>query len=256
VAGVQLEFPDDRMVIDALNQLATAHPEAQILVLSEYTFTGPVPPAVRTVVKKYHRYLVVGGARFVDDTRFYDTAFVIGPDGQDVFSQGKSVPVQFMADGLPADHREVWNSPWGKIGIAVCYDLSYARVMDDFVRQGAQGLIIPTMDLTKWGEYERRMLHGRMAPTRSAEYGIPLFTVWSSGVSQLTNRAGQVIATAGYPGQGEMISGPFELSSTGHIPPDRWLAMLCTIGTGLFIVFLIYDRLRNDRKLCIEKTFH
>jgi len=52
-------------------------------------------------------------------------------------------------------------------------------VMDDFVREGAQGLIVPTMDLTHWGEYERRMLHGRMAPIRSAEYGIPTFGVWS-----------------------------------------------------------------------------
>ena len=49
--------------------------------------------------------------------------------------------------------------------------------------------------------YERRMLHGRMAPIRSAEYGIPTFGVWSCGESQLTDRFGRVIATAGYPGQ-------------------------------------------------------
>jgi len=48
---------------------------------------------------------------------------VIGPDGQDVFEQAKSVPVQFMSDGLPAVERRVWESPWGKIGIAVCYGL-------------------------------------------------------------------------------------------------------------------------------------
>jgi predicted amidohydrolase len=168
-----LESPEVPTVVDALNRLATAHPEAQLLVLSEYTFGGPVPPEVRALIRKYHRYLIAGGIRYLDDTHFYDSAFVIGPDGNDVSNQAKSVPVQFMQDGLPADHRAVWNSPWGKIGIAVCYDLSYARVMDDFVRQGAQGLIVPTMDLTSWGSYERQMLHGRMAPTRSAEYGIP-----------------------------------------------------------------------------------
>jgi len=235
VAGIQLESPDLPAVVDGLNKLALAHPEAQILVLSEYTFGGEVPLAVRVTIKRHHRYLVAGGIEFVDDTRFRDTAFVIGPDGQDVFGQAKSVPVQFMLDGLPADHRRVWNSPWGKIGIAVCYDLSYARVMDDFVRQGAQGLIVPTMDLTKWGEYERRMLHGRMAPTRSAEYGIPVFGVWSSGVSQLTDRCGRVIATAGYPGQGDVICGSFDLAEPGRIPPDRWFAVLCTAGAGVCI---------------------
>jgi apolipoprotein N-acyltransferase len=243
VAGIQLESPDESTVADALDRLAQAHPEAQILVLSEYTFGGSIPASARAVVKKYHRYLVAGGIQSLDDTRFRDTAFVIGPDGEDVFSQAKSVPVQFMADGLPADHREVWHSPWGKIGIAVCYDLSYARVMDDFVRQGARGLIVPTMDLAKWGEYERRMLHGRMAPTRSAEYRIPIFGVWSSGVSQLTDRTGRVIATAGYPGQGEMIAGPFDLASPGHVPPDRWCAFICSIATGLFALYLLLGRL-------------
>ena len=99
-----------------------------------------------------------------------------------MFEQAKSVPVQFMGDGLPATRRRVWESPWGKIGIAVCYDLSYARVMEDFVPSSAQGMIIPTMDLSSWGEYERRMLHGAgWLPIRSAEYGLPILGVWFLG---------------------------------------------------------------------------
>ena len=238
VAGVQLEFPEESKVTAALDRLAISYPTAQILVLSELTFQGPVPSSVRDVVRKYHSYLIAGGMQTLESGKTYNTAYVIGPDGEDLFSQAKSVPVQFMNDSLPATGRRVWESPWGKIGIAICYDLSYGRVMDDFVRQGAQGLIIPTMDVEHWGEYERRMLHGRMAPIRSAEYGIPTFGVWSSGVSQLTDRSGRVIATAGYPGQGEMISGPFNLREPGHIPPDRVLGAAATTGTGVFIIFL------------------
>jgi apolipoprotein N-acyltransferase len=249
IAGVQTESPDEAVAAISLEQLAIAHPEAQILVMSEYTFLGPVPESVRDVLRRYHRYLVVGGIRGVDIEKgqFHDTAFVIGPDGKDVFYQDKSVPVQFMGDGLPATERRVWLSPWGKIGIAVCYDLSYARVMDDFVRQGAQGLIVPTMDLTRWGEYERRMLHGRVAPIRSAEYGIPTFGVWSSGVSQLTDGNGRVIATAQYPGQGDMIAGPFDLRGAGRIPPDRPLAMASSAATGVFVLYLIVWKLRSIR---------
>jgi apolipoprotein N-acyltransferase len=151
VAGIQLEFPTSAVAADSLKRLAIAHPEAQLLVLSEYSFDGPVPEIVRQVCRQYHRYLVAGGTRPLADGAYYDTAFVVGPNGKDVFQQIKSVPVQFMADGLPAEHRRVWNSPWGKIGIAVCYDLSYAGVMDDFVRQGATGLIIPTEDSRGWG---------------------------------------------------------------------------------------------------------
>lgn len=243
VAGVQLEEPDEQRVATTLDRLAIAHPEAQILVLSEYSFLGPVPQRVREVVRKHQRYLVAGGMRLLPGGKFFDTAFVIGPDGRDIFEQAKSVPVQLMDDGLPAPDRHVWNSPWGKIGIGVCYDISYAPVMDDFVRQGAQGIIMPTMDPVKWGEYERRMLHGRLAPVRAAEYGIPVFGVWSSGVSQLVDRHGQIIATAGYPGQRKMIAGRFNLKNHGSIPPDRPLAIGSVAATALLIIFLAYQKL-------------
>jgi apolipoprotein N-acyltransferase len=243
VAGMQLEHPRSFELPLAIDRLATEHPEAQILVLSEYTFTGEPPWAVREVIRKHRRYLVVGGTRVMPNGEFFNTAYVVGPDGQDVFSQAKSVPVQFMTDATPARSRHVWQSPWGKIGIALCYDVSYSWVMDDFVRQGAQGLIIPTMDLQVWGEYERRMLHGRLAPVRAAEYGIPTFGVWSSGVSQLTDRFGTVVAKGGYPGQGDIVAGPLDLGRAGRVPPDRLFAVTMTVITGLVAVYLLLTQI-------------
>ena len=243
VAGLQVERWDKTEVAAALDQLALAHPEAQLLVLNECAFSESVPEEVRDVIRKHQRYLIAGGSVPIEGDQFYNTAFVIGPDGTDVFSQAKSMPVQFLNDGVPAPERRVWDSPWGKIGIAICYDASYSRVMDDFVSQGACGLILPTMDVTSWGEFERRMLHGRVQPVRSAEYGIPTFGVWSSGVSQLTDRHGRVIATAGYPGQGDTITGPFDLSHPGHIPPDRLPAQLAMFATAVFAAYSLLSQL-------------
>jgi apolipoprotein N-acyltransferase len=239
VAGLQTEGWNADDIATALDQLAAAHPEARLLVLSEYAFSGPVPPVVRDVVRKHRVFLIAGGRERVNQHVFYNTAFVIDPDGHDVFRQGKSVPVPFFNDGQPAVERRIWESPWGKIGIAICFDAGFARVMDDFVRQGACCLIIPTMDIASWGEFERRMVHGRIAPIRSAEYGIPTFGVWSSGVSQLTDRFGYVMATAGYPGQGEIIRGPLDLSRPGRLPPDRPFAWAAMWGTAAFIVYIV-----------------
>ena len=245
VAGVQLEYPSTEQVVVALDRLAVDHPEADVLVLSEYTFQGPVPAVVREVVKHYHRYLVAGAEDVLGDGRYYDVAAVVGPDGRDVFQQAKSVPVQFMDDGLPAARRQVWASPWGPIGLAVCYDLSYARVTDDLVRQGARALIVPTMDLRKWGPYERQFLHGRMAPVRSAEYGIPTFGIWSSGQSQLTDAAGRVVTWGGYPGQGDEVAGVMDVGRPGRVPPDRPLAWAATVATGIVAIGLIWRRRRT-----------
>ena len=114
---------------------------------------------------------------------FYNTAFVIDPRGEVVFRQAKCVPIQFFKDGLPALEQRVWDSPWGKIGFCICFDLSYRRVADALIRSGAQALIVPTMDLAEWGAHQHR-LNARIAPIRAAEYGIPIFRLASSGISQ------------------------------------------------------------------------
>lgn len=237
VAGVQLEFPGHTEVLHALDRLAAEHPEAELLVLSEYTFDGPVPDSVRNWCRTRQRYLIAGGKDPVGERDFHNTAFVVGPTGDLVFRQAKSVPIQFFNDGLPATSQRVWDSPWGKLGLAVCYDLSYTRVMDGLIRQGAQALIVPTMDLIGWGQHEHA-LHARVAPIRAAEYGVPIFRVASSGISQLVDRRGRVVASAPFPGQGAVLSGELWLPASGRLPLDRWLAPGCVGASALLLVVL------------------
>lgn len=265
VAGIQLEFPGPPEVLVALDRLAKTHPEAELLLLSEYTFDGPVPDSVKAWCKRNRKWLVAGGkepagaqesggagepkglrslvpllpfsaARSAD--RFYNTAFVISTNGEVVFTQAKSVPIQFFKDGEPARGQRVWDSPWGKVGIAICYDVSYRRVMDELILQGAKALLIPTMDVESWGEHEHR-LNARMACLRGAEYNVPVFRVASSGISQILNSQGSEVATAPFPGPGAMIAGELRLAhGRGKLPVDHWLAPICTGLTGLVMIWL------------------
>ena len=154
IAGVQLEFASPRQIVSALDQVIALHPEAQLVVLGEYTLDGPVPDALIDWCRRTGRYLVVGGKDPVGGYTFYDTAFVVSPAGEVVFRQGKSVPIPFFNDGLPAPRQAVWDSPWGRIGFCVCFDLSFTRVTDELIRQGAQILVVPAMDVTGWGAQE------------------------------------------------------------------------------------------------------
>lgn len=243
VAGVQLEFSSELELGESLEALRQAYPDTQLFVVSEYSFDGPVPGRIRNWCRTNRTYLVAGGKDFVNDDAFYNTAFVIGPAGEIVFQQAKSVPIQFFKDGLPAVRRQPWESPWGKLGICICYDLSYARVVDDLVRQGMQALIVPTMDVAFWGEDEHR-LHARVAPVRAAEYRLPVFRLASSGVSQLVDRHGAVRSTAPFPGDGAVLAGTLQLASHGRLPVDRWLAPLSVAVTVAAIVALAIDSLR------------
>jgi len=239
VAGVQLEFPAELEVPLQLEKLRQRFPQVPLFVLPEYTFQDEPPKRVRDWCRRHGKYLIVGGKSPVGTNQFYNTAFVIGPDGNIVFQQVKAQPIQFMKDGLPAPAQRVWESPWGKIGLCVCYDLSYTRVIDELARQGARAVIAPTMDIEEWGDGQHR-LHGRVAPMRAAEYRIPLFRVCSSGISQSVNRHGTVESTAPFPGPAEPITGTLHLGSPARRPLDRWLvwpgvALAGVLGVGGFL---------------------
>lgn len=209
-----------------------------LVVLSEYTLDCEPTAVLTNWCRANQKFLIVGGKQSLSGTNYYNTAFVISTNGEVVFKQVKSVPIQFFKDGLPAPEQKVWDSPWGKIGICICYDLSYTRVTDELVRQGAQMLIVPTMDVAEWGQHQHE-LHARVAPVRAAEYGIPIFRVASSGVSQGVNKSGRVQSSAPFPGEGEVIVFGAVLPRSGGSPPlDRYLAPVCVAVTGVFIVWL------------------
>lgn len=239
LAGVQLEFPSEPEVRIALADLIRRHPDFDIAVLSEYTFDGPVPKRVTDWCRQHQKYLVVGGKEPLPDGTFYNTAFVIGPDGSTVFQQAKSVPIQFFNDGRPAPRRRLWESPWGKIGLCVCYDLSYRNVIDDLVRQGAQAIIVPTMDVTEWGRHQHD-LHSSVAPMRAAELGVPIFRVCSSGISQAVDCRGRVVATAPFPGPGHTLFATITPVTSGARPVDHWLGPIASVlaltGLAYFLV--------------------
>jgi apolipoprotein N-acyltransferase len=247
IAGVQMEFPGEANIRPALDSVIKQYTNADIIVLSEYTLDGPVPDSLKNWCRRNHRYLVVGGKDPAPKNNFYDTAFVVGPDGDIVFRQGKSVPIQFFKDGLPAPKQEVWNSPWGKIGFCVCYDLSYTRVIDPLIKQGAQLIIVPTMDVVDWG-VRQHQLHALVAPIRASEYGVPIFRLASSGISQAVDSRGRELATAPFAGEGKSLFANFKLPEHGTLPLDRLLAPVAVTVTGVLVLVLWVGNWRKKRR--------
>ncbi len=225
VAGVQMEFPSEPQIITNLDRLIIKYPQAKLFLLSEYSVDGPVPDRIKAWCANNQRYLILGGKDPVSNSQFYDTVFVVGPDGKIIFRQAKCVPVQFFKDGLAAREQKLWDSPWGEIGICICYDLSYTRVTDQLIRLGAQAIIVPSMDAADWGRQQHE-LHARVARVRAAEYGVPVFRLASSGISQFVDSTGRELATAPTPGEEAMLSGSLELKVSGTLPFDRAIAPL------------------------------
>ncbi|WP_035605003.1 nitrilase-related carbon-nitrogen hydrolase [Haloferula sp. BvORR071] len=248
VAGVQREDTYPQQVIEDLNEALRQVPEAKLYVLSEYSYQDAPPPELLEWCRQNARHVLVGGVEHHRDKHveehFYNMAYIIGPDGKLVHKQAKSVPIQFMSDGEPAQVQSVWDGPLGRIGVAICYDMNYARVMDGLIGGEAALLVIPAMDVISWGERAHR-LSAQLAAVRAAEYGVPLFRLASSGYSRIALPNGKLMQETSVPGQGEVIHGRIYLPEKGRRPLDRWLAWPCVVATLGLMVFLLVEKARK-----------
>jgi apolipoprotein N-acyltransferase len=276
IAGIQLEFPDEGQLVPALDRIVREDSSVDMIVLSEYTLQRPPNHELKEWCKRNRRYLALGGKDFpptegpttgsqrsasasaviggrkrvnsdpafiAAGEKFANTVFVIDPNGEIIFRQVKCVPIQFFDDGIPAPEQKLWESPWGRIGFSICYDLSYRKVTDRLVQLGAQGLVVISADETDWG-LEQHLQHSRIAPTRAAEHGIPIFRVACTGFSQWLAPDGRVLASASFPGHGEIIRGRLKLDRPGRLPFDHWLAPVCSGVTAVVIFLLVCQSFR------------
>ena len=121
--------------------------------------------------------------------------------------------------------------------------------MDVLVRLGAEGLLIPTMDLETWGGTEHEV-NARMARIRALEYGVPVFRVASSGVSLILDREGRTLASAPFPGPGATLVSSVALrTGGGSVPWDAVVAPICLVLTGLLIVGLLVQPFLKARRV-------
>ena len=100
------------------------------------------------------------------------------------------------------------------------------------------------MDREDWGAAEHA-LSARLGATRAAEYGLPVFRLASSGISQIIQSDGSVAAAGSFPGQGETVAGALKLGSPGHLPLDRWLAWPCVVAAGIVLLWLMVGDIRH-----------
>ena len=114
VTGVQLEFPAPSEAVLGLDRAIANFPATDLFVLSEYTFMGPVPDIIKKWCRKHRKYLVAGGEDPISATAYYNTAFVISPEGEIVFRQAKCVPIQFFKDGFARTQSGAVEFPLGQ----------------------------------------------------------------------------------------------------------------------------------------------
>ena len=180
-----------------------------------------------------------------DGGLFYNTAVVVGTDGNILGKYHKTHPIQFFSDGVPGQSFEPVGTSLGKLGISICYDLDFASTTVYLVRKGANVLVTPTYDALSWGETQHRQ-HSRMAQARAAETNRWVARATTSGISQIIDNHGNLKVTIPF-GVSDAQTGDVELRAvfTPYIRFTWLLPYLCLVISLCWALWLAVSAVRK-----------
>ncbi len=127
---------------DALAELAAVSAEAPALL-----------EAMRDLAARHGLWLLPGSLPMPVDGGIRNIAPLIAADGRLALQQ-KSVMTRFERETLgisPGTPPAVFATPWGRIGIAICYDVEFPTLVRAQVEAGAWLILVPTCTDTPHG---------------------------------------------------------------------------------------------------------
>jgi predicted amidohydrolase len=120
---------------------------------------------------KKHRMVVIPTIVQLDGDKAYDAAVVYGPEGTVLGSYNKThlAPGEehILDDGM---HLDPIATPFGKLGIFICWDIHFPEVTRVYELKGANIMLWSTM---RQGPWEREWFHS-VLPGRCVTHGTPL----------------------------------------------------------------------------------
>lgn len=194
VGAIQTEAQD----LETNLKLSSSIPgSVDAIVWPEYALADDVRTHPETLEKirsmmgeKGARLLVLANSVALPDGKSENTALSIGRS--EIFgTHVKNRPVHMMNDGVAGKSATVIATPLGKIATPICFDNDYESVDRQAVRDGAEFLLVPSMDSMDWSQREH-LQHAIFVPHRAAENGRWIVVSSTSGKTQIVDPHGNV----------------------------------------------------------------
>ena len=116
-----------------------------------------------TLARRHHCHIVAGSfPERLSDGSYRNRAFFFHPDGR-MEHQDKLMMTRFEREVwfiTPGDEIRTFATPWGRVGINICYDSEFPLIARHQVEQGAGLILVPTCTDTAAG-YNRVKLGSR-----------------------------------------------------------------------------------------------
>lgn len=169
---------------------------------------------------------------------FENKTVLISPAGEVLWHYLKAYPVP-GARQVPGEKIiPVFDSPFGRLGTAICYDMDFPHLINQAGKAGVDLMLVPAWD---WREITP--LHANMAAMRAIENGFALVRATGEGLSIAVDGYGRSLASFDYfsSGDGIMVAHvPTRGAATVYSLIGDLFAWICVAGLVIAIVLVAY----------------
>ncbi|GHC35282.1 nitrilase-related carbon-nitrogen hydrolase [Aidingimonas halophila] len=104
--------------------------------------------AVQRLCEHYRAWVVVGAVTR-DDAGYRNSAVCIDPSGNRLAVHHKCRPFGDAEERafVPGDEPRLFDTPLGRTGMAVCFDIEDPALIADYAAQGADTILVPTANM-------------------------------------------------------------------------------------------------------------
>ncbi|HOT90840.1 MAG TPA: nitrilase-related carbon-nitrogen hydrolase [Anaerolineae bacterium] len=187
---------------------------------------------LRDLARETGAHLAVGYG-VVTDAGLRNEATVINPQGEFLGVFGKDHPVTFGGEtSLTRGTYPVYDTPLGKLGTIICYDLDFTDTARKLARQGAQLIAVPSND---WSAITYK--HYTHLVFRAVENRVTMVKADGSFDSAVIDPYGRILALATIPEGGAAIlvtEAPLGTASAPAIFLGDWIGWLSLAGLAFF----------------------
>ena len=158
------------------------------------------------------------------DTSGFNGLSLITPQGEIAFEYEKTMSwYATTSDGIL---RSI-DTPYGRIGAAICFDLDFPALIQQAARQAVDILLVPSFDT-----YPARLYHSEVGLLRGVEDGFSIVRMVNEGTSMAVDYRGHLLASQDFfttPNRVLVVDLPTRGISTPYARLGDWFAWLCII---------------------------
>ena len=249
--GTSANYPETSQAIFNLNAALTrqiAAQETDFIVWSENEFADADDPQFMDQLKSL---AVETGSYIVADvvwhaeTGMHDTALMVSPAGKESGRRAKINTTSREEDaGFVPGPREypVFKTPYGKVGLSVCWDRHRLYITRELARSGAE-IVLMTVDDDFSGTPFFPPFHASDGVFRAVENRVAMGLGTTNGLSMVIDPYGRIMAEGGINERGVIVGEVFTVQ--GGTLYNRWGDWFGWLMMGFLGVLFVISLLRK-----------